>query len=263
MMLQTIDVARHFMPLLDFGGYDLVIIRGDRFEMMPIANMAAVRNIPIAHLEGGDLSGAIDNKIRYAISALADLHFPEDKESYARLIKMGIDPDKISNFGSIGVEYALQSLRGYDKKKENHIVLLHHALDGEDPEIIKQCIIDHFGEKDLIVIKSNSDNGEPFGDKEFPPEDYLKLIASARMLVGNSSSFLKEASIFGTPVVLVGDRQKNRHRTHNVKDSKLEYNELSNIMNMQWCQEYEPDYFYYKQNTSSNIANRIKEFLQV
>lgn len=255
----TLDIASHFDEILANNSYDLVLIRGDRFEMLPIAMMASYRGIRIAHLEGGDLSGAIDNKVRKAITALADIHFSTNKESYSRLIAMGTDPDWTFNFGSLDVEYA-KSLGFENKKAEDYIIICHHALPGEDPSIIEKIIREEFGGK-VYVIKSNSDNGTPYGTEEFSNEDYICLIAGAKCLVGNSSSFLKEASIFGTPVVNIGTRQINRLKPHNVKDVPFNEYFIRNMIKMQMNAHYSPSNVYYQENTSLNITSKILEFI--
>lgn len=219
--------------------------------------MASYRGLRIAHLEGGDLSGAIDNKVRKAITALADIHFATNGESYARLISMGTDPDWTFNFGSLDVEYA-KSVKIFGK--QNYVVMCHHAMPGEDPSLIEDVIREEF-DGETIVIKSNSDNGTPYGSEEFTNEEYIKKIAGAKCLIGNSSSFLKEASIFGTPVVNIGDRQRNRLRSYNVKDVPFDEKWIRAVFKTQLNSKYQPSSVYYQEGTSLKIAEKIKEFL--
>lgn len=220
--------------------------------------LSAYRNIPIAHIEGGDLSGAIDNKVRKAITSLSDIHFATNKESYARLIAMGTDPDLTFNFGSLDVEYA-KSLK-LNKWDEEFVLMCHHPMPNEDPAVIEKVIREEFKGR-VFVIKTNSDNGNSYGNDEFTPEEYLSLIANAKCLVGNSSSFLKEASIFGTPVVNIGDRQKNRLISENVVN--VPYNEemIRNTLRIQLYSDKKPSNIYYKKDTSKNIVKEIDNFL--
>ncbi len=257
----TLDIANYFNEVFTNNSYDLVLIRGDRFEMLPIAMMASYRGIRIAHLEGGDLSGAIDNKVRKAITALADIHFSTNSESYARLIAMGTDPDWTFNFGSLDVEYAKSidvSIGGHEQ--EEYAVMCHHALPGEDPSLIEKIIREEFNGK-VYVIKSNNDNGTPYGTEEYSNQDYIKKIVWAKCLVGNSSSFLKEASIFGTPVVNIGDRQHNRLRSHNVKDVPFDEKWIRTVFKAQLVSNYQPSSVYYQEGTSLKIGQKIKDFL--
>lgn len=240
--------------------YDLVLIRGDRYEMLPLAMLSAYENIKIAHIEGGDLSGAIDNKVRHAITQLSDIHFATNKESFARLIQMNTDPDWTFNFGSLDVEYA-RSVQIDSSKKDQYVLMCHHPMTGEDnPSIIEKIIKEEF-QGDVIVIKSNFDSGSMYGQEEYPPEDYIKLLANARCLVGNSSSFLKEASIFGTPVVNIGSRQKARLKSANVTDCEFDSLKIRLSIRYQLRKFYEPSEIYFKPDTSKRIAQKIKQYL--
>ena len=90
-----------FLEQIEKYDPDRVIIRGDRFEMLPLATSSVYSGVKVAHLEGGDVSGVIDNKVRHAITQLSDIHFATNKYSYRRLINMGTDPDTTFNFGSL------------------------------------------------------------------------------------------------------------------------------------------------------------------
>ena len=252
------DIANYFRKVIGRNQYDLILIRGDRYEMLPIAMLCAYKGIPMAHLEGGDLSGAIDNKVRYGITALSDIHFATNKESFRRLISMGTDPDWTFNFGSLDVEYA--KTVPIDERK-NYVIMCHHPLLNENPAIIEKIIKEEFGGK-IIIIKSNKDSGTSYGTEEYKPEEYIRLLAEARCLVGNSSSFLKEASIFGTPALIIGERQKNRLFPANVKQVSFDEQQIKDGFRFQMNARYEPDYIYYQEGTSKKIAEKIKEFLK-
>lgn len=257
-ILNTVaDCANHFRHLLKENDFDLILVRGDRFEVLPIAMLAAYRKIPIAHIEGGDLSGAIDNKVRYAITSLADIHFSTNKESFSRLIRMGTDPDWTFNFGSLDVEYAKSIPVG---EREDYIVICFHPMPGENPILVEEIVRQVYTGK-VVVIKSNGDNGKPYGSEEFSPDEYIKLIAEARCLIGNSSSFLKEASIFGTPVVNVGTRQSNRLKAESVIDVSCTDLEIRKALEIQLDRTYEPSELYYKPDTSERICEKIQKYL--
>lgn len=250
------DTANHFRSVLR-NNYDLIIVRGDRFEMLPIAMVAAYKGIRVAHIEGGDMSGAIDNKVRHAITQLSEIHFATNKESYSRLIRMGTDPDWTFNFGSLDVEYAKSVKIG---EHRDTVVICYHPMPGEDPAIVEKIVRDEF-QGEVVVIKSNSDNGTPYGKEEFKPEEYINLIATARCLVGNSSSFLKEASAFGTPVLNIGERQRNRLKPDNVKDVPFDEYQIRQVLKIQLGQKYHPSDLYYQENTSQKICEKISKLL--
>lgn len=245
---------------MENGDYDLVLIRGDRYELLPVAMIASYRGIRIAHLEGGDVSGAVDNKVRKAITGLSDLHFATNKESYTRLINMGTDPEHTFNFGSLDVEYA-KSVGEKDVSYDKYVLMCHHPMPREDAGLIERIVRQEWNGK-VIVIKSNSDNGTPYGKEEYSPEEYIKLIANAKCLVGNSSSFLKEASAFGTPVVNIGERQRNRLKPHNVKDVPFNEYQIRHTLRLQLQATYEPSTVYWQENTSLKIVHEIDNFLR-
>jgi len=253
----TINITSKFKIWLLDNKPDLVLVRGDRYELLGPAMITAYSSIPIAHIEGGDLSGAIDNKVRHAITQLADIHFATNKESFARLINAGTDPTWTFDFGSLDVEYAKSVSVG---PRKNHIVICYHPLKGENPEIIEKAVRGVTNSK-IILIKSNKDSGSVYGKEEYSSDEYIKLIAEARCLIGNSSSFIKEASIFGTPVINIGDRQKNRLKPENVIDCPLEEEQIKRVLKIQLDKKYKPSYIYYKPNTSKKITEKILEFL--
>ena len=173
---------------------------------------------------------------------------------------MGTDSERTHNFGSLDVEYAKSIDISYKYGNGgDYVVVLHHALKGENPNLILKVLEEEWGRK-IHIIKSNSDEGIQFGTEEYTPEEYIDLIASAKLLVGNSSSFLKEASIFGTPVVMIGDRQKNRLRTKNVLDCNFDEKEMRQAIRKQLKADFKPDNTYFKENTALNIANVIKSY---
>jgi len=115
----------------------------------------------------------------------------------------------------------------------------------------------------IIRIKSNSDNGTPYGSEEYSSEDYINLLRYASCLIGNSSSFLKESSIFGTPVVNIGKRQQNRLTSENVVSVPFDKNKIRTAIRMQLDSERKPSKIYYKPATSYNIVQEISKFLKV
>ena len=240
---------------------DMVLIRGDRFEMLPLAMMTAYKRIPIIHIEGGELSGAIDNKVRHAITQLSELHFAISEEGQKRIIGMGISPRKVFNFGSLDVEYA-KNVKIEPYLGKPYIVVVFHPIRGESPQEIDRGL--EFYQGDIVRIKSNKDEGVQYGEEEYTAEQYINLLANASCLVGNSSSFLKEASIFGTPVVNLGSRQQNRLKPHNVLDVphvEAEFIEIAIEYQLKKIR-YQPDEIYYQPETSKKITEKICEIIK-
>lgn len=254
------DYANHFRKVIE-EGFDLALVRGDRFEMLPIAMLCAYRGVPIAHIEGGDLSGAIDNKVRHAITQLADIHFATNEESQKRIIGMGVSPSSVFDYGSLDTEFA-RSVLLEDYKGEAYILVVYHPLENEDVEELDKAL-KHWNGK-VVRIQSNKDSGKTYGNEEYLPEEYINLMAHASCLVGNSSSFLKEASVFGTPVVNIGERQHMRYTPNNVINVPVKKFDIKTSIAYQVEHgRYAPSDFYYKENTSRNITNELKKFLKV
>lgn len=250
-----------FLRQLTQSDPDLVIIRADRFEMLPIAMVASYMNIPIVHIEGGDLSSVIDGKVRHAIAHLSDYHFPTNEDARQRLIRMGIPEDRIWNFGSLDVELATK-VEPKRLKENSYILVAYHPIPDEDPEEIENAL-KQLSDYKVVRVASNSDYGRSYGAENYSPEDYINLVRYASCCVGNSSSFFKEASVFGTPVVNVGTRQAGRLRTGNIVDAPCEWAPIARAIQYQVGNLHEPDATYYRTDTAKHIARKLKEILYV
>lgn len=238
---------------------DAVLARGDRYEVLPLATAAIYNGIKTIHIEAGDLSGVVDNKVRHAITHLSDYHFPTNTEAHARLIKMGVPLDKVWNFGSLDTEYAM-TVKPKRIIDEPYILVSYHPIEGENEKEVEQALGLISGYK-IINIASNKDYGKSFGSEEYSPEDYINLIRFASCCVGNSSSFLKEASILGTPVVNIGSRQDKRLKPKNVIDVDCQAARIFSGIKFQLDNSVEPDNTYYQPGTSKNIAKILKQVL--
>lgn len=250
--------ALNFQKFIKAEKPDLVLIRGDRYEQLPLAMVAAYSGIPIAHIEGFDLSGVIDNKVRYAISNLSDYHFVTNEDSYNRARSMGFE--HVWDYGSLDCEYALDASKSARKDEKPYIVALYHPIGTESPVPVLSAL-EHFDYK-IYGIRSNGDYGKTLYTEEYKPDEFVRLLDGATCLVGNSSAGLKESSILGVPVVNIGERQMNRTRPSNVIDVPCE--EEAIVAGIQWQMKhgtYERDMTYYKPNASKNIALKIGELI--
>ena len=231
---------------------DLVITVADRYETMATAIAASYMNIPLAHLQGGEISGNIDDKVRNAITQLSDYHFVCTEKSAERVITMGADKGRVYNFGCPAMDILVKedlSISNYLMKKYRGVG---HEIDWEKPYIliIQHPVTTSYGQgyfqisetlyaaKEIknmqkIVLWPNIDAGsddvskgirnfreknsnEIFNyQKNFSPEDYARVLNNAKCCVGNSSSFIREGSFLGIPCVLIGDRQKGREHGKN------------------------------------------------
>ncbi len=254
---QIVGYAHYFDSVMGDIRPDMVLIRADRYELLPVAMLAAYRGIPIVHLEAGDESGVIDNKVRHAITKLSDYGFCTNTDAFVRLVNMGVDPRKIWNFGSLDVEYAMQ-VKDKNPRKKSYILVAYHPIENENEKELDEAL-KGFDKYDIIRIGSNHDYGRNYGNEYYDSEDYINFVHHAVCCVGNSSSFLKEVSIFGTPVVLVGERQKNRLMPKNVLSVACESKKIKTAIEFQIQNKYESDFLYYKPGTSKRITEQLKK----
>jgi UDP-hydrolysing UDP-N-acetyl-D-glucosamine 2-epimerase len=210
---------------------DIVLVHGDRYEVLACATAAAYMNIALAHTEGGEETGCIDDKVRHAITALADIHFPVTNRAASSLFDYDYEHElpKVGIFvvGSPALDIVKQSKLKMENKKD-YILVLHHPNTTEEESI--EPLVEALSEIDMhkiwvnpnvdagnkkILKKIHSQNVE--FKKNLPPEEYYKLLANCKCAVGNSSSFIKEGSFLGTPAVLIGNRQQDRETGFNVE----------------------------------------------
>ncbi|MDP7365938.1 MAG: UDP-N-acetylglucosamine 2-epimerase [Candidatus Pacebacteria bacterium] len=270
---------------------DIVIIRGDRYEMLAVALAASYLNIPIAHIEGGDLSGTIDESVRHAITKLSHIHFSTNDLSKDRIIRMGEQSDFVFNVGSPDIEFIAR------KKYKAHNKLVNYFGVGDSVNIDKPylLVLNHpvtteYGKnrkhtlellnaihelniptiwfwpnvdagtdevsKAIRVFRENNNSKHIRFIKYLPPEEFTGLLKKTLCVVGNSSSGIKECSYLGIPAVNIGSRQNGRMRGNNVIDvSKHRKNDIKKAIRQQLkVGKYKQDNLYYKKNTGKTIA---------
>ncbi|CAM3027318.1 UDP-N-acetylglucosamine 2-epimerase [Legionella worsleiensis] len=238
---------------------DIVLLLGDRGEMLAGALAAVHLNIPIVHLHGGERSGTVDEMIRHAISKLAHIHFVATESSRDRLIKMGEKESSIFVVGAPG----LDELKRFKTSSRSHFyqhyafnpeqkiaLLIYHPVVQEYQEIKKQCqnVIEATLSAGLqiICLEPNSDAGgqlirEVLNDYRHYPSlriikhlhrsEFIDCLANVDVMVGNSSSGIIEAASFKLAVVNVGTRQNLRERSNNVIDVGIDHEAILSGIN--------------------------------
>ncbi|MBF0547104.1 MAG: UDP-N-acetylglucosamine 2-epimerase (hydrolyzing) [Candidatus Riflebacteria bacterium] len=227
---------------------DLLLIYGDRFEILAAVQTALFLKIPVAHIAGGDVTeGAFDESIRHSITKMSQIHFPTNEEARKRIIQMGENPNLVFNVGSLGIDYInhlnflskdeLEKQLNLKLRNKNLLITLHPATLGqlEDQVAINDLLDaledlgDNFG---LIFTLPNADpSGRLISEKiknfvekknnawafqSLGQHLYLNLMAKVNAVIGNSSSGLYEAPSLKIPTVNIGDRQKGRLRAESV-----------------------------------------------
>jgi len=225
---------------------DIILLLGDRGEMLAGALAAIHLNIPIVHIHGGERSGTVDEPVRHAISKLSHFHFTATREARERLIRMGEYPANIFVTGAPGLddlnsykytdrEILLRDLK-FDQNKHVALMVYHPVLQEADKAGADvTCILDTLVKQKIqvVVLKPNSDAGssqirqvlEAYASNpevriitHFPRHQFIAWMAAADLIIGNSSAGIIEAASFGTPVINIGTRQNLRERNANVND---------------------------------------------
>ena len=229
---------------------DMIVVHGDRVETLAGAIVGALNNILVSHVEGGELSGTVDELIRHAVSKLAHLHFVANVEAKRRLIQMGEAAQSVFTIGSPDVDAMLSkkmpSLNAVQKRYRipfnKYGIFIYHPVTTE-VEMIQRNVrsaISALEEScwNFVIIHPNNDHGSSLISTElnrlknnsqfkiFPSlrfEHFLTLLKHARVIVGNSSAGVREAPIYGVPTINIGSRQMNRYNyvsIVNVQESK-------------------------------------------
>lgn len=222
---------------------DAIIVHGDRLEALAGAIVGAFNNIRVLHIEGGEVSGTIDESIRHAITKLSHFHFVANEEAKKRIIQLGEPEENIFIFGSpdIDIMYSKELPAIEEVKKRYEIpfdkynILMYHPVTTEVDKVKKHAhwLVDEIlkTNEDFVVIYPNNDVGSEFILEEydkirnndhfkiFPSmrfEYFLSLLRSAECMIGNSSSGIRETGIYGVPTVDIGTRQNGRYDSQEV-----------------------------------------------
>ena len=288
----TIEMATELKRLQP----DILLVIGDRYEALAATLAAAYQNIPVAHIQGGEVSGSIDECARHAISKFAHFHFPATERASSYLERMGENPDHVFHVGCPVGDY-IRSLDGtlpedffstfgvgpvLSVTAPYFLVIFHPVTTefGREPSEADELLSAlHELHRPTVWLWPNIDAGadhiskalrryrevHPENDwlhliKNLSPELFQKVLKSARCAIGNSSSFVRDSTFSGTPVVLVGDRQLGREIAENVVLSDCRKDLIKSAVRRQ-CDHgrYEPSTLYGDGKTSPRIADLLAE----
>lgn len=236
---------------------DLVVIHGDRIESLALATLSMLKGIRIAHIEGGELSGTVDEGIRHAISKISTLHFVSNKYAKKNLMRLGENPKNIFIIGSPEVDIMigkkLPTLTNVKKKYKitftKYSIICLHPNTLENLRTAKENSKIFFNtlykvKKNFILIYPNNDKNseiifsyiKKINKKNIlviPSmrfEYYLTLLKNADYIIGNSSSGIREAPVFGTKVINIGSRQRNRTENKYIINCDFKENQIINAI---------------------------------
>jgi UDP-hydrolysing UDP-N-acetyl-D-glucosamine 2-epimerase len=277
---------------------DVVVTVADRFETLATAVAAAYMNIPVAHVQGGEVTGSIDEKVRHTVTKLADLHFVSTEKAAERVIRMGEEPAVVFVTGCPSIDLAAEVLSDpmldFDplakyggvgasvNLSEGYLVVMQHPVTTE-----YKLARDHIYETlhavrdtglTALLFWPNVDAGSDgtsngirtFREVEQPtnihffknmaPMDFLRLIYNCRCLVGNSSVGIRECSYLGVPAVNIGSRQSGRERGLNVLDAGYDRREIAGALQRHLSNgQYQKDTLYGDGNAGKRIAELLSK----
>jgi UDP-hydrolysing UDP-N-acetyl-D-glucosamine 2-epimerase len=249
---------------------DIVVTVADRFETMATAIAASYMNIPLAHIQGGEVTGNIDEKVRHAITKLADYHFVASEGARERVIRLGENPEFVFNTGCPSIDLAAGILQKpalnfdpYTKYggvgtqhdlSKGYVVLMQHPVTTEYsdsrahmeetlyalgdlslPVLVFWPNVDAGADGTSTAIRSYRERVKPqhmHFFKNMEPDDFLRLLVNSRCLIGNSSVGIRECSYLGVPVINIGSRQNGRDRGLNVTDVDYNRVEIRNALDV-------------------------------
>jgi GDP/UDP-N,N'-diacetylbacillosamine 2-epimerase (hydrolysing) len=247
---------------------DIVMTIADRYETMATAISASYMNITLAHIQGGEVTGNIDEKVRHAITKLSDFHFVASAGARERVIRLGEEPETVFNTGCPSIDLAARIMEnpaldfdpyikygGVGAKPDiskGYLVVIQHPVTNEYQQSrahIEETLwaISSIGRPTLWFwpnVDAGAD-GTSTGIRAFrennpldfvhffknmDPDDFLKLLINSDCFIGNSSVGIRECAYLGVPVVNIGSRQNKRDRGNNVKDVNYRADEIKSAV---------------------------------
>ncbi|PMM98541.1 UDP-N-acetyl-D-glucosamine 2-epimerase, UDP-hydrolysing [Vibrio splendidus] len=285
-----------FSEVFDELKPDIVVVLGDRYELIPIVSAANIARIPVAHLSGGELTeGAIDELIRHAITKLSQLHFTAMDEYSTRVIQMGEQPERVFTVGEVGLDNLLRmQLMSKDefensiscKLKERNLLFTYHPETTQDIAEVERdfreilSALDTLEHTLVIFTKANADVGGRLINKmidKYVAENtekaivftslgqlrYLSALQYMDAVVGNSSSGIVEAPSFKLATINIGNRQKGRVRANSTIDVSVNKADLTSAL----AEVYAPEFMaslkhivnpYGRGNSSEKVVQTLK-----
>jgi UDP-hydrolysing UDP-N-acetyl-D-glucosamine 2-epimerase len=275
---------------------DIAVTVADRYETLATAVAASYMNIPVAHVQGGEVTGSIDEKVRHAVTKLSNLHFASTKGAAERLIRMGEQPETVFVTGCPSIDLAATVKDGpsadFDPFEKyggvgtnsdlsgGYVVVMQHPVTTQSTEARAQIneTLEAVEALDMptlwfwpnvdagtdgisrgIRIFRERGRGKKFHYfKNMEPEDFLRLIFKSKALIGNSSVGIRESSFLGIPVVNIGDRQLGRERGSNVIDVPCQAAEIEQAARKQLAHgRYEGEQIYGDGKAGERIADLL------
>ncbi len=278
---------------------DFVVTIADRFETMATAIAASYMHIPLVHVQGGEVTGSIDEKVRHAITKLADIHCVSGEQAATRVLKMGEHPEQVHITGCPSIDLAMQACENQhidnDALSEklggvganvdldkSYIIVMQHPVTTEYAQArnhveetlaaIHACQIPALWfwpnvdagsdgtSKGIRAFRENNPSNHIHFVKNLPPENFIQLLNQSQCIVGNSSVGIRESAFIGAPSVNIGSRQQGRDRGRNVLDVNYHRDEIKAALEEQIHHgKYPSDSLYGNGQAGIRIAEVIAQ----
>lgn len=278
---------------------DLVVTIADRYETIATAIAAAYMNIPLVHIQGGEITGTIDEKVRHAVTKLADIHLVSTTKAAENIIRMGENPAAVHITGCPSIDLAANVLKNpsidfdpfekykgvgttFDVKSKDYLVVMQHPVTTEYEHARAQILETLYAVKEINMptfwfwpnVDAGSDGTSKgirmFRENERPDnihffknmesEDFLRLVYNSRCIIGNSSVGIRETSFLGVPSVNIGTREAGRERGRNVLDVGYNRDQIRKAVEKQLSNgRYPSDPLYGNGNAGERIAQILSE----
>ncbi len=275
---------------------DIVVTIADRFETIATSIAASYQNIPLAHIQGGEVTGNIDEKVRHANTKLADIHLVASEDARQRVIKMGEDGSMVINTGCPSMDIAREVLENPEfdfdplikyggvgdeiNWKDGYLVVMQHPVTTEFEksrehiqatlEAVQELEIPTFWfwpnvdagsdgtSKGIRSFREKYKSSHIHFFKNMEPQDFLRLIKNSKCLIGNSSVGIRESAFLGIPVVNIGTRQHGRHRAKSVIDCGYQKQDIKNAIEKHLSHgHYELEFIYGDGYAGHKIADSL------
>lgn len=273
---------------------DLVLLTVDRIETIACSTAAMTLNYPIAHIQGGEITGTMDETLRHCVSKMSNVHFVANHDAKNRLVRLGEDPTKVFNFGCPYAEeirnkklYSKKEVRDFLKIKTNDefILFVQHPVTSEIDKNYNNFklttnVLNNYPNFKIICLSSNADAGGQkinsyisknknfISFKNLSEKFFLSILKYSKFMIGNSSAGIREAPTFKTPVINIGTRQFGRLRSKNIIDCDYDSDSINNsiqkiIYNKKFKKVLKKTKNLYEgKNTSENILKKIENILK-
>ncbi len=253
-LANTVQALGHYVREIQ---PDMIVVHGDRVETLAGAIVGALNNILVAHIEGGELSGTVDELIRHAVTKLSHLHFVSNEDARRRLVQMGELESSVFVIGSPDIDVMLsENLPGLEEAKnhyeipfDKYALFAYHPVTTEDQRLGAHVseVMEALKESgwDFVAIHPNNDRGAEIILEQLLPlqanphfrifpsirfEYFLTLLRYACAIIGNSSAGIREAPVYGVPTINIGTRQRNRFRYPSIVDVAEDKTEIVEAM---------------------------------